>query len=124
MPEEQRPEVPRISEIVSPPEETKEDKKAIEEYYEDIEKDEKRQSHHRRQTRKKVLQWLILGVLFFLVICAAIVFSIRMWHALAVQRLCWIDQDRLNDLDTLGKWVVTGALGGLLTKFVENNVTS
>lgn len=81
-------------------------------------------AHERDEQAKRWIHKIILANIFVAGACVAGAFIIRTLHLLLPTRIMWLDKAQVETLDTLAKLVTTGALGSLLTRYLNKNFDS
>ena len=84
--------------------------------------DVKQKAHFRNQQAKNVLHYGILLLIGLVGICLACAIVVRVFHLIASDKVMWLTTAQLDTLDNFFKFAATGALGGLLTKYLNRNV--
>jgi hypothetical protein len=84
--------------------------------------DKKQKAHFRDQRAKNVLHYGILLLIGLVGISLACAIVVRVFHLVASDKAMWLTTEQLDTLDNFFKFAATGALGGLLTKYLTRNV--
>jgi hypothetical protein len=56
--------------------------------------------------------------------CLAAVLIIRVLHLIIPGQTGWLDKGQLAEIDTLAKFTISGAVGSLLTRYLNKNVAN
>ena len=83
--------------------------------------DKKNKEHKREQAAKNLIHWAILFNIGVAGICIGSALIVRTFHMLAPKCRTWLDTQQIENLDTLAKFAITGALGSLLTRYLNKN---
>ena len=87
-----------------------------------FEHDKLKNAHNREQRARNVLHYAILAILGLIGVCLAFGIIIRVFHLVAAESLLWLTTAQLESLDNIFKLATSGALGGLITKYLSRNV--
>jgi len=83
--------------------------------------DKKKQAHFREQRAKSLIHYLILGIIFLIGFCLAGALIVRALHLILPESWMWLTAAQIEVIDDIGKLTITGALGGLLTRYLNKN---
>ena len=93
-------------------------------YEKELEKEEKTRKHSRQQQSKDWIHKVILINIAMIGVCIAFGIVFRALHLFIPRDNFWIHADELAALDQAGLFIATGAVGGVLTKYLGQHTDS
>ena len=86
------------------------------------EKEELFASENKIQLRNHVNR-IVIGALYSLAAGSGLVLIIRILHLLMPDKLRWLEPNSIQVIDTLIKYGISSALGGLFVSYVKTNIS-
>lgn len=71
----------------------------------------------RKDGFKGHLHWIIIAAMYIAALFVMILFGIRFWHFAAPYERCWLDKDRLHDIERV---IFSSALATSLSFYFKN----
>lgn len=78
----------------------------------------------RDQDLKQTIHTAIKVFIWFLTAIGFILALVRAIHFIIPERLFWLNQNQLQNLDTIAKYLISSAVGGLFIKYINKGIES